>query len=116
MDRWSGTDDGPGGGTDGVGTRAAPRAWLPEQLDASPEVRSLVAGIRRLAGAELPEMGLAAGLRPAADVDELISGVAALEYQLARQMDAAARAAALPMPRPGGMCSRGTGRPGGRGG
>jgi hypothetical protein len=48
-------------------------------------------------------MGLAAGERPAADVDALLSGVASLEYELARRMAAAARAGALPLVGEGAM-------------
>lgn len=98
----------PGGAVPEVGSKDVTgpppaRAWLPDQADASPSVRSLIAGVFALAESDLPAMGLGAGLRPAADVDTLISGVASLEYQLARQMEAAARAGALPLPQPGGM-------------
>jgi hypothetical protein len=66
-------------------------------------IAELVAGIGALAGSELPPMGLAAGERPAADVDALLSGVASLEYELARRMAAAARAGALPLVGEGAM-------------
>jgi hypothetical protein len=48
-------------------------------------------------------MDLAAGMRPAADVDVLLAGLGSLEYTLARQMAAAEAAGALPLMGPGAM-------------
>ena len=96
------------GGTVGVldaatGPQPAGRPWRATLDDASPAIADLVAGVASLARSELPPMGLAAGERPAADVDALLSGVASLEYELARRMAAAARAGALPLVGEGAM-------------
>jgi hypothetical protein len=48
-------------------------------------------------------MGLTAGERPAADVEVLAGCVAALEFELARRMHAAASSGSLPLPGPGAM-------------
>ncbi len=50
---------------------------------ASEEVVSAWGGVCRAAAADLPAMGLAAGDRPAADVEVLAGVVAAAEYELA---------------------------------
>jgi hypothetical protein len=65
--------------------------------DASPEVAGLWEVVSGLTGEALPSMGLAAGLRPAADVDVLLRGLGAVEYELARRMAAAEAAGALPL-------------------
>ena len=54
-------------------------------------------------GGEVPAMGLAAGERPAADVEVLCSAVASVEYELARRMAAAARSGSLPLVGDGAM-------------
>ena len=48
-------------------------------------------------------MGLAAGERPAADVEVLCSAVASVEFELARRMAAAARSGSLPLVGDGAM-------------
>jgi hypothetical protein len=48
-------------------------------------------------------MGLAAGERPAADVEVLAGALATCEYLLATRMHGAAVAGSLPLPSPGGM-------------
>ncbi|MCU0284498.1 MAG: HNH endonuclease [Candidatus Nanopelagicales bacterium] len=91
----------PAGGEDpgGVGP------WL---ALASPEVRAAWAGVHAAAVAEPPLMGLAAGERPAADVEVLAATVAAAEYTLAARMHAAASAGCLPLPDRGGtLAARG---------
>ena len=70
---------------------------------ASPEVGTLWSQVAGLAGGELPGMGLAAGERPAADVEVLCSAVASVEYELARRMAAAARSGSLPLVGDGAM-------------
>jgi hypothetical protein len=60
-------------------------------------------GLRRAAGSGLPAMGLAAGDRPAADVEVLTSAVAVAEYELARRMHAAWVSGCLPLAGPGMM-------------
>jgi hypothetical protein len=69
----------------------------------SVEVGEAWIGLRRSAGAEMPQMGLAAGDRPAADVEVLAGAVAVAEYELARRMHAAQAAGSLPLPGPGSM-------------
>lgn len=51
----------------------------------------------------MPQMGLAAGERPAADVEVLAGAFAVAEYELARRMHAAQAAGSLPFPGPGSM-------------
>ena len=58
--------------------------------DASCEVADLWARAGSVTGADLPVMGLAAGDRPVADVEVLAGTYAAVEYELARRMHAAA--------------------------
>ncbi len=56
--------------------------------------------------AEMPgDMGLHAGLRPAADVTALLAVAAAAECALARRLHAAQRAGALPLAHPGAMAT-----------
>lgn len=70
---------------------------------ASGEVAAAWMGVRRAAAADLPAMGLAAGVRPASDVDVLASAVAVAEYELARRMHAAWVSGCLPLAGPGMM-------------
>lgn len=86
---------------DVVGVRMA--AWHPDAGEASPEVAGLAEQVAAMGAAELPAMGLAAGGRPAADVDVLLGTLASVEYELARRMAAAERAGALPVTGAGGM-------------
>ncbi len=64
---------------------------------ASPEVSSSWVGLSMMAFGELPPMGLAAGERPAADVEVLCSAVAIAECELARRMHAASVSGSLPL-------------------
>ncbi len=52
---------------------------------------------------DLPDMGLAAGDRPAADVELLAGALAAVEYELARRMHAASLSGSLPLVGPGAV-------------
>ncbi len=52
---------------------------------------------------DLPDMGLAAGERPTADVELLAGALAAVEYELARRMHAATRSGSLPLVGPGAV-------------
>ena len=83
-------------GIDGVAPLAGDPAagWLES---ASPEVVGAWSGVRAASVSELPVMGLAAGDRPAADVEVLASTAAACEFELARRMHAAAAAGCLPL-------------------
>jgi hypothetical protein len=96
------------GGSDPPEPIAAPsrgngRQWRPDATHASQEVTDIVAQVQALVASDLPVMGVAAGDRPAADVDALLGAVASMEYELARRMHAAERADALPMLGQGGM-------------
>jgi hypothetical protein len=71
--------------------------------DASPGVVALWELVEGLTVDALPSMGLEAGLRPAADVDLLLRGLGAVEYELARRMSAAEAAGALPLLGPGAV-------------
>lgn len=71
--------------------------------DASCEVADLWARAGSVTGADLPVMGLAAGDRPVADVEVLAGTYAAVEYELARRMHAAATAGAVPLAGPGAV-------------
>jgi len=64
---------------------------------ASPGVAEVWADLSGMSLAEVPAMGLAAGERPAADVEVLCSAVAVAEYELARRMVAAASSGSLPL-------------------
>lgn len=82
---------------------------------ASPPVQAMWAAIKSSTQADLPPMGLEAGLGPATDVDLLLRCFGAAEYELARRMDAASRAGALPLKGDGAMAlgrrwSRGSAR------
>jgi Domain of unknown function (DUF222)/HNH endonuclease len=59
--------------------------------------------VRVVTSGDAPPAGLAAGDRPAADVDVLARTVAAVEYELARRMHTARAAGALPLHDPGAM-------------
>ena len=72
-------------------------------VDADPPVAELWSLTGELAGPALPSMSLAAGERPAADVEVLCSAVAVVEYELARRMHAAATAGSLPLVGPGAI-------------
>jgi hypothetical protein len=93
---------GPGPGPD-AGTGASPGPWLPGIPEVSPGVGRLAGDLQVLVAGDLPEMGLTAGLRPAGDVDALLTAVAQVEYELARRMHAATRAGALPLAGDGAM-------------
>ncbi len=73
--------------------------------DASGDVGGLWARATGITSVELPDMGLTAGDRPTADVEVLAGALAAVEYELARRMHAAATAGALPLVGPGAMLS-----------
>ncbi len=70
---------------------------------AAPEVGELWWQASAVAAGELPAMGLAAGERPAADVEVLCSAVASVEFELARRMAAAAGSGSLPLVGDGAM-------------
>ncbi len=70
---------------------------------ASAEVTETWTRVAALTAVDLPGMGLAAGDRPASDIEVLAAGVAALEYELARRMHAAAASGSLPLAGPGAM-------------
>lgn len=94
----------------GTPTTAQMGAWhdtraVASMPDASAEVGQAWIGLMRLTAGELPSMGLAAGERPAADVEVLAGCVAGLEFELARRMHAAASSGSLPLPGPGAMLS-----------
>jgi hypothetical protein len=74
--------------------------WLGE---ASPEAAQAWFGVRQAADTDLPDMSLAAGERPAADVEVLASAAAACEYLMATRMHAAAAAGCLPLGERGGV-------------
>ena len=65
--------------------------------DAGADAALLWTRATRMAADELPGMGLAAGERPAADVEILCSAVAVVEFELARRMHAAAVSGSLPL-------------------
>ena len=71
--------------------------------DSSVEVGEAWISLQRSAGADMPQMGLAAGERPAADVEVLAGAFAVAEYELARRMHAAQASGCLPFPGPGSM-------------
>ncbi|MGB7979900.1 MAG: DUF222 domain-containing protein [Candidatus Nanopelagicales bacterium] len=71
--------------------------------DASAQVRSVWSELVALSGGDAPEMGLAAGDRPGADVEVLCSAVAIAEYELARRMALVARSGSLPLVGDGAM-------------
>jgi hypothetical protein len=70
---------------------------------ASAEVADVWRALSIQADDDLPEMGLMAGERPAADVEVLCSSVAIAEFELARRMVAAARSGSLPLVGDGAM-------------
>jgi hypothetical protein len=70
---------------------------------ASAEAVGAWISVRQAADSDLPGMGLAAGERPAADVEVLAIVLCAAEYDLARRMHAAASSGCLPLPGPGMM-------------
>lgn len=70
---------------------------------AGADVSSVWSRVSGVAAADLPEMGLSAGERPAADVEVLCSAVAVVEYELARRMHAAGVSGALPLVGPGAV-------------
>ncbi|HYN56751.1 MAG TPA: hypothetical protein VES03_06105, partial [Motilibacterales bacterium] len=70
---------------------------------ASPEVVDLWQRATRVAGGDLPGMGLLAGDRPVADVEVLAGAFAAVEYEVARRMHAATMAGSLPLVGPGAV-------------
>ncbi len=79
---------------------------------ASQEVAALWPAAQASAHCDPEPMGLAAGDRPAADVEVLAGALASVEYTLATRMHAAAVAGALPIAGPGGMLTaRGWGSP-----
>lgn len=82
---------------------ADPRAlaWLGE---ASPDAAQAWGAVREAADAS-PEMGLAAGDRPTADVEVIAAALASCEFLLASRMHAAAASGSLPLPVRGGMLS-----------
>lgn len=84
---------------------ASPSLVRPAEVTASAELAEVHARWGEVTKADLPPMGLAAGLRPAADVDLLLTHLAAVEYELARRMDAASRAGALPLTGEGAMAT-----------
>jgi len=74
-------------------------AWLGEAShDAAGAWRAV-----RVAVEASPEMGLAAGERPTADVEVLAAALASCEFLLAARMHAAASSGSLPLPTRGGM-------------
>ena len=81
-----------GGRTAVVDVRAEEAARV-----ASPGVAEVWADLSGMSFGEVPAMGLAAGERPAADVEVLCSAVAVAEFELARRMVAAARSGSLPL-------------------
>ncbi len=83
-------------GIDGPRAVVDVRARAAAQV-ASPGVAEVWADLSGMSSAEVPSMGLAAGERPAADVEVLCSAVAVAEYELARRMVAAARSGSLPL-------------------
>ena len=75
---------------------------------ASGEVAGLWWAVQGAAGADPPAMGLAAGDRPAADVEVLAGALAGCEYLVATRMYAAASAGCLPLGERGGaLAARG---------
>jgi hypothetical protein len=79
---------------------------------ASEEVAALWPVAHASAHRDPGPMGLAAGDRPAADVEVLAGALASVEYTLATRMHAASVAGALPITGPGGMLTaRGWGSP-----
>ena len=71
--------------------------------DSSVEVGDAWSSLQRSASADIPQMGLAAGERPASDVEVLAGAFAVAEYELARRMHAAQASGCLPFPGPGSM-------------
>jgi hypothetical protein len=105
LDDGSGPGDGGAGGTDPGGGEPA---WCDAHAfgalpHASPGVAAAWRATTALSSGDAPPVGLAAGERPAADVDVLAGLMAAAEYELARRMHAAHAAGCLPMVSPGGM-------------
>jgi hypothetical protein len=86
-----------------TGSEAALADTDPVVADADPAVVGVWSTVAALARGALPEMGLAAGGRPAADVDVLATVVGAAEFELARRMHAARTAGCLPLHDPGAM-------------
>jgi hypothetical protein len=84
------------------GTRVDDRA-VGHLGDASVEVVEAWRVVQVAATSGLPEMGLAAGDRPVADVEVLAGALAACEYVVARRMHAAAVAGCLPFGDRGGL-------------
>ena len=75
-------------------------AWI---RAASAEATAAWEGVRGAVDSDLPEMGLAAGERPAADVEVLASAAASCEYLVATRMAAAAGSGCLPLGERGGV-------------
>ena len=75
-------------------------AWI---RAASGEATAAWEGVRGAVDSDLPEMGLAAGERPAADVEVLASAAASCEYLVATRMAAAAGSGCLPLGERGGV-------------
>jgi len=71
--------------------------------DSSAEVGQLWRSVTDMTAQDLPPMGLAAGERPTADVEVLAGALAAVEYEVARRMHAAATNGALPLAGPGAL-------------
>jgi hypothetical protein len=71
--------------------------------DASPEVADAWCAVQGAVSAGLPEMGLASGDRPQADVEVLAGALASCEYLVASRMHAAASAGCLPFGERGGQ-------------
>lgn len=91
------------GDVDSVGQRVLDERAQAAAGWADPPVVDVWRGLSDLAAGELPMMGLAAGERPAADVEVLCSAVAVAEYALARRMAEASRAGSLPLVGEGAM-------------
>jgi hypothetical protein len=71
--------------------------------DSSADVEQLWRSSMGMTSEELPPMGLAASERPAADVEVLAGALAAVEYEVARRMHAAATSGSLPLVGPGAL-------------
>ncbi|MGB7980557.1 MAG: hypothetical protein WCF36_07165, partial [Candidatus Nanopelagicales bacterium] len=71
--------------------------------EGSPQITRLWAMTTAVARTDLPDMGLTAGGRPAADVELLAGALAAMEYELARRMHAATVSGSLPLVGPGAL-------------
>lgn len=80
---------------------------MDDRVVPSVEVAAVWEALGRAGRADLDDLGLAAGLRPAADVTCLLRVAAAAECELARRMDAARRAGALPLAGAGALATAG---------